>query len=220
MELQPTDALPLPQRLALAHAPADLKPAALAAFALDTRLAKFVAQASEPLVGQLRLAWWREQLCKPVGDRASGDVILDSLSAHWGAASCELTALVDGWERMLDEPPLPETAIDEFVSGRATMFSGLAALAGHGEGAAVARESGRQWALADLLAHVSGSERDAIMAASPNIAHGRDTRLPRNLRHLAILGSLGRRAIVRGGGPLIAGRRDLLHIMRLGMFGR
>lgn len=220
MELPLIDALPLPQRLALAHAPADLRPAAVAAFALDARLAKFVAQASEPLVGQLRLAWWREQLGKPPQCRPRGDAVLDGLAAQWGGSDCDLVALVDGWERMLGDPPLPQAAIDEFVSGRATMFSGLAALAGCSQSAAAAGAKGRQWALADLLAHTTGPERDAILAVWPNIAHGRDTILPRRLRHLAILGSLGCRAVRRGGGSLIAGRRDMLHIMRLGMLGR
>jgi phytoene synthase len=220
MDLPPIDALPLPQRLALAHAPAQLRPAAVAAFALDARLAKFVAQASEPLVGQLRLAWWREQLGKPPGNRASGDVILDSLSAQWGDASCDLVALVDGWERLLTDTPLPEAAVEEFVSGRATIFGGLASLAGYMDSVPAAREIGRQWALADLLAHITGPDRDAMAAAWPMADQGRDARLPRRLRHLAILGSLGRRATFRGGGALIAGRSDALHIMRLGMFGR
>lgn len=220
MELPPIDALPLPQRLALAHAPADLRPAAVAAFALDSRLAKFVAQASEPLVGQLRLAWWREQLGKAPEGRACGDAILNSISANWGAASRELVSLVDGWELMLGDTPLPESAAEEFASGRAAMFGGLAALAGCKDSVEAARTNGRQWALADLLAHVSGPDSAARPAETLSIAQDRNGRLPRRLRHLAILGSLGLRAVTRGGGPLIAGRRDIMHIMRLGMFGR
>ncbi len=220
MELPPFDALPLPQRLALAHAPADLRPAAVAAFALDARLAKFVAKASEPLVGQLRLAWWREQLGKQTKDRVAGDAILDSLSSHWGAASCELTGLVEGWERMLGDPPLPEDAIIEFVGGRAAIFAGLTTLAGCKGSAATALQLGHHWAMADMLAHIAGPDRDAILANLPTQAPVGDARLPRKLRHLSILGSLGCRALTRGGGPLIAGRRDVLHIMRLGMFGR
>lgn len=213
------DSLSLPVELALAHCPADLRPAAQAAFALDARLAKFVAQANEPLVAQLRLAWWREQLAMPRNQRARGDEILDGISASWADFGHGLVELVDGWEQMLADPPLPVEAVRAWLAGRAEVFSGLAKLAGCEGDADAARHAGETWALGDLLQRVSPEECADLIAALPDAAPHPE-KLPRRLRHLTILGSLGRRAIRRGGGPLVSGRRDLLHIMRLGMFGR
>ena len=49
----------------------------LAALALDGRIGRMVLGASEPMLGQVRLAWWRDQLGKPIDDRPRGDPLLD-----------------------------------------------------------------------------------------------------------------------------------------------
>ena len=49
-------------RLALAYAPAASRGAWLGFLALDMRLAAIVRAAREPMIGQIKLAWWRERL--------------------------------------------------------------------------------------------------------------------------------------------------------------
>ena len=52
-----------PERtLAVAYAPADKRPALTALFALDERFGAVVSSTSEPMIGLMRLAWWRERL--------------------------------------------------------------------------------------------------------------------------------------------------------------
>ncbi|MEZ5694093.1 MAG: hypothetical protein R3D99_09680 [Altererythrobacter sp.] len=212
--------LPTMLDLALAHAPSPGRAIASAAFALDLRLGQFVAQASEPLVAQLRLAWWREQLGKRCEERAKGDAILDAVTLHWGEHSRDLAALVDGWEQLLAEHPIADTALIEFADGRSRIFTGLAVLAGLGRSVDEAARAGRIWAFADLAAHSSDdAERRVILDLAESLA-GTPIHLPRTLRHLTILGELGRSALLRGGVPLLARRRDALKVMRLGMFGR
>lgn len=202
-----------PVRLALSHAPLSQRAPAQALFALDSRLGQFVSQASEPLVAQLRISWWREQLAKPADQRPKGDEVLDALSLHWPQVDASMTAIVDGWERLLAEPPLPEEAADEFVDTRAGIFD----LLGNSQDA---RGAGRAWAAADLISRTSDDgERQFLLEKFGRLAADRHS-LPRSLRHLTILGELARRSLARGGGPLIEGRGDYLLVMRLGMFGR
>ncbi|WP_128892659.1 squalene/phytoene synthase family protein [Erythrobacter sp. HKB08] len=209
-----------PVRLALTHAPLSQRPAAHALFALDSRLGQFVSQASEPLVAQLRISWWREQLAKPADQRPKGDEVLDALSHHWPEVEGEMTALVDGWERLLAEPPLPEDAAEEFVGARAGIFALLASKAGQASLAGKALKMGRTWAAADLIARTSDDgERGFLLEKFGGLASDRHA-LPRSLRHLTILGELARRSLARGGSPLIETRSDYLLVMRLGMFGR
>jgi len=212
--------LPLPQRLALNYARPPLRDPATALFALDARLGELVSKANEPLLAQLRLAWWRDELGKPAADRAKGDPVLDGLEASWDGEEPALSALVDGWERLVGDAPLPEEAIVAFAEGRAGTFAALARLAQRPDAASAAYRAGKVWALADFAARVTDREERAAAVRSASDAGGQAVGLPRALRPLAILHGLSIRAVARGGGLLVAGRRDVLTALRLGMFGR
>lgn len=206
--------LPPPLRLALAWAPRSARAATLALFALDTRLAGFLRRATEPLPVQMRLAWWRETLAAPPAGWPGGDPLLDELSG-WRAPG-ELVPLVDGWEELLAER-LDEPAITAFALGREKAWS---ALAGElGAAAAGLELAARAWALADLTANLSAPEERQLVL---ELAGAMEFTLPREreLRPLAVLAGLGRRALRRGGAPLLEGRGAALAALRLGMFGR
>ena len=72
------ETLPTEIELALAYTPRDRREAMRVAFELDRRLARIVAATTEPMLGQMRLAWWRDILAKPVDERPRGDVVLDA----------------------------------------------------------------------------------------------------------------------------------------------
>ena len=203
-----------PLRLALAWAPRHARPATLALFALDTRLAGFLRRGTEPLAVQMRLAWWRDTLGTPPSGWPRGDPLLDELRT-WAAPE-GLVALVDGWEGLLAET-LDREAITGFALGREQAWSALAREVGaaRAEPAAAARA----WALADLAANLSAlEERRRVLEAAGPLRFA----LPgeRALRPLAVLGGLGRRALRRGGLPLLDGRTAALVALRLGMLGR
>lgn len=203
-------------RLALAYAPAATLPAALGLFALDARLAGIVRASREPLLAQLRLAWWREQLSAPVGARANGEPLLALLDA-WGEHRQALAALVDGWEALLGEAPLGPAALAEFVSGRAAGCAALAHCVGIPHDAAVAKRAGRSWAAADLAARLSHpDERQAARAMLDAMDWQRPV-LTRALRPLAVLQALARRA--QGGEGLLARPGTLLVALRVGLLG-
>jgi phytoene synthase len=207
------ESLPAPQRLALSYAPAAAYPATLALLALDARLAGLLRKRGEPVLTQVRLAWWRDTLAAEPGGWPDGEPAL-ALLRRWNDATA-LVPLVDGWEALLSER-LDMAAIAEFADGRARAFAQLARELGCDPATAAA--AARSWALGDLAAHLSQpAERTAVVEAAalpPSAA------LAREMRPLAVLAGLARRSLARGGAPLLDGPRALLTAVRLGIVGR
>ena len=101
MELSPLlDELPADRRLALAYAPGIARADSLAVFLLDQRLSRLVSQQREPLLTQMRLAWWRDRLGEEVSGFHHDEPVL-ALLAGWGEHRQKLIGLVDGWEALL-----------------------------------------------------------------------------------------------------------------------
>ena len=198
--------------LVLAHAHGRARVALDALIRLDQRMARIVATATEPALAQIRMAWWREEVGKerPVNSRPPPDPLLADLQAAWAGHSSSLVGLIDGWEALLDERPWAEEAREQFASGREGAFSGFARLASRQYAADAAGEHGRCWALADL----STMDADGSPHSIPALP-----RLPSELRSLAVLGGLSRRALKRGGRPLFGDRLSPFAALRLGIFG-
>ena len=194
------DGIPPTHRLALAYAPASSHAQWLALFALDARLAGVVRAAREPVLGQLRLAWWRERLVDQTPPR--GEPLL-ALLQDWGEHRAALVALVDGWEAMLGEAPLGEDALSALAEGRA--------------GAVVALAQACGWALGDLAAHVSHADERSAALALQDAQHGEPVRLARGLRPLVVLHGLAMR---HRAGAQPSGIGALMTAIRLGIFGR
>lgn len=209
------DALPAPQRLALAYASARSRPATLALLALDARLAAILRGRREPIAAQLRLAWWRDVLARPAAEWPAGEPMLDALRG-WRDPAC-LAALPEGWEALLADELTP-AVIAEFVDARGQAFACLAGqLGAHSPEDAV--HAARIWALADLAANLSeGCERQLVVDYGRTLAQ--PPRLPGSLRPLAVLAALGSASLARGGAPLLAGPRSALLALRIGMTGR
>ena len=103
--------LPVLQRLALSYAPASASLPTLALLALDVRLAGIVRAASEPMLAQLRLAWWRELLAAHLSARPTGEPLLEILPS-WEGDFDTLAGLVNGWEEMTGAVPLASSALE------------------------------------------------------------------------------------------------------------
>jgi phytoene synthase len=208
-----SEELPRPQRLALSYAPRAARRATLAVLALDARLGAVVRRRGEPVLAQMRLAWWRDTLGSPPQDWPRGDEVL-GLLREWREPAA-LVPLVDGWEALLGQV-LDAAAIEQFARGRAQAFAGLARELGEEPDSAAA--CGRLWALGDLAANLSQpGERMRAIAAARGLPR---PRLPRKLRPLAVLAGLAQRSLARGGTPLLDGPRAVLFALRLGIGGR
>ncbi|MBD3731040.1 MAG: hypothetical protein IE933_15220 [Sphingomonadales bacterium] len=210
--------LPPLQRLALNYAPPQARAVTGCLLALDARMAQLVGQSREALLAQMRLAWWREQLAMSPEARARGDAVLDEIGSCWRGEEASLVALVDGWEELLADPPLRAGAALSFAQGRAIAWGGAARLLG-GE-TDFALRAARRWALVDLAARLSDTDERAMafrLAAEEGTAPLRQSAA---LRPLAVLDGMAVRALRRGDPVMIEGRRAMLAVMRLGMFGR
>ena len=162
------------------------------------------------MLGQLRLAWWRERLGE--GSPPRGEPLL-ALLESWGDCRAALVPLVDGWEAMLGEAPRDVAAL---VAGRAGAVAGLARLIGAGERAGEAERLARGWTLGELTKLTAQAEERAAAHALALAHDWAPARLPRGLRPLAVLHGLSRRQHL---GKAEASLGALLAGIRLGIFG-
>lgn len=199
------ETLPAPWRLAVAYAPVATRDRWLTFLALDVRLAGVVRGAREPILAQMRLAWWRDRLRDSAANWPKGEPLLAAL-ACWGDDHGALVALVDGWEALLGEAPLPVDAFEAWIGGRI----GACAALGHG-----AEGMARGWALADLATHLSDPQEQAALASMTAAHAWRPARLPRAMRPLVLLHGLAARTKGQQGAENIS----LFTLLRLGILG-
>ncbi|PZQ54961.1 MAG: hypothetical protein DI555_09810 [Novosphingobium pentaromativorans] len=209
-------ALPQTMRLALAYAPPSARLQTLALLALDQRLAGLLRHSREPMMAQIRLAWWRETLERDAAEWPEGEPLLAALRS-WNGGHRALVALVDGWEALTGEAPLAPEALEEMVDGRAAAFAGLAAALGRDAEAEAARSLGRRWALADLATKLNHPGESVVVRRLAQAEQGRSVRVSRALRALAVLEGLARDNLASGGQ---GSARTVLKAMRIGLLGR
>ena len=119
-----------PQRLAIVYAPAKVRNAFALLLQFDERLSDIVSRISEPMIGQLKLAWWRDALNAAPAQRPKGEPLLSALSE---LDRPELTTaahgLVDAWEMLLMEEQWSDALLDSFAEARGqAVFGGYVGL--------------------------------------------------------------------------------------------
>ncbi len=104
----PEVALSAPQRLAIAHA--SKVPGASLHWLLrfDLRLQGILQRAKEPMISQMRFAWWRDVLAKMPAQRPSGEPLLAELAGLELDPANAAQMLVDSWELMVGKPDAAE----------------------------------------------------------------------------------------------------------------
>ncbi|HMP57396.1 MAG TPA: hypothetical protein PKD92_12610 [Novosphingobium sp.] len=203
------DILPLRQRLALAYGARSGRARIGAVLALDAPLAGILRHSREPMLAQLRFAWWREMLASDPARWPAGEPLLAAISTSH-ADPAPLAGLVDGWEAMTGAAPLGEDAFATLAAARAGALAG-----NHDEGQRLARG----WALADIARHLSHpQEREAALGLA-QAADWRAARLPRSLRPLAVLHALAARDLRKGLNEDRISPAGLLVAMRVGLTG-
>lgn len=183
--------LPPPLRLAVAYAPLGVRGPWAALLTFDHRLSRAAAGASEPLLAQLKLAWWRDRMRSPAAQWPRGEPLLAAL-APFDTERAALEALVDAWEGLTGEEDGP-IGMDRLAAARAGGVAALARIAGCAVDRAAVETLAQAWTMPDRV------EAKAV-------------RLPRALRPLVILANLPR--------PSESGALAMLRIVRLGLFGR
>lgn len=166
-------------------------------FGLDERLADIVRRASDPLVGQMRLTWWREALEALDRGAPPAEPILRALAEHalpCGATGAALAEITDGWEALLEEP-FGHDAIERHSVRGAVLFAALGQITGAADDPIV--EAGRGWALADLAGHLgdAGRRDEAATMARRHLAVARDHRWSRAGRTIGALALLAQQEL-------------------------
>ena len=158
---------------------------------------------TEPMIAQIRLAWWRERFLELDDGRAApAEPRLEAaqrLLLPLGISGEDLAELADGWERMLD--PFPWT----IETSEGIWFRGLKAF---GLGARILgcpdarlQQAGGLWALVDAARYCSDPETRALLVERASIiARGlKSARFEPRLRPLSMLASLAVRDLGRSG---------------------
>lgn len=191
------------RRLALSYAREADRDGLESMLLLDASLGNVLRTTREPIVGRMRLAWWREALERLDTAPAPAEPALRALEEHvvgrHGVTGTRLAAMVEGWEWLL-EAPLDPHALRRHAALRGEVFALMADLCGVAPGRWVAR-AGRGWALADLSTHLS----DPALAAAARRGAERllsspRPRWPRALRPLGALVVIARADLNGGGG--------------------
>ena len=190
----PTDesALSPPERLAVAYAPRAFQPLWEGFLTLDRRLANAAREGRDPLMIQLRLAWWRDRFDQAASQWPAGEPLL-ALLKPWDHERAALRAMVDGWEARI----VGEDGGAALGQARVEAILALARLCD---------------APADEQVRRAAAEWLGLQPPGP-----RAPILPGALRPLAILRGMAlREASGKPASPL----RDFLAILRIGTFGR
>ncbi len=188
--------------VALSYVPARKRAAIGALWSIDAAMGDVVRTSREPMVGAIRLAWWRERLEElDSGGPPPAEPRLQAVMAELlplAISGRQIAVLEGGWLRLFD--PFPwETPAFEAVLLRGRNLFGLAArvLGGSGEQVEVA---GGAWALVDAARHCSdGASRAALLTQAQLLANElRGARFERAVRPLTMLGALAMRDVGLG----------------------
>jgi phytoene synthase len=116
--------LPRDRDLVRHYWPVELRPAFDALFGIDDALADVVASSTQPALGAIRLAWWREALERLDSQLPPPEPRLRAVAAELmprGITGAMLAELEDGWATLLDEEPdvrrLGERGVKLFAIG-------------------------------------------------------------------------------------------------------
>jgi phytoene synthase len=211
---------PLAQMLA-AHAGAGQADRHRAIWAFDARLAQVARTTSEPMIGQMRLAWWNDVIDDATDVKGQGEPVVDAMRATAAIRAPGLSAMIDGWEVLVVEPDIDVQGLRDYAAGRG---GGLfRALADEADAPAWLDAAGAVWALWDLAGHVGDDAlaKAAIDLARERLAQVDGARWSRALKPLRIAFTLARRDVLAGrGAPVGMPRALALRVLRIALVGR
>lgn len=189
--------------LALSYVPARERPALEALWRLDAALGAVVAAGREPLISQIKLAWWRDSLEKLDRECAPAEPALEAAARNIlprGVSGAELSGMEEAWTLLLTPEALSQADLDDYASARgALLFTFTARLLG-GAADPTLGKAGESWALADLARHSANApDRDAALAAARARVPDHPRLWPARLRPLGMLAALARRDAEWGG---------------------
>jgi 15-cis-phytoene synthase len=186
------DDLSPPVRLALAYAPQHVRAAFALLLRFDARFARILGNAGEPLIAQMKIAWWRDAIMASVAARPKGEPLLSSLFALDDPALNQAAVrLADAWELLIGEEEWPDATVKSFAEMRGpAIFEGYATLCGQYE---FPVGLPRSWAADDLRLRF-GSRVEGTVLDSPRLPRTRILR-PLTILAMSVRGVSGPRLV-------------------------
>lgn len=187
--------------LALTYVPAKRRPAIAALFQIDAAMADVVRTSSQPMLGAIRLAWWRERLEGLDSGEVPAEPRLRAAAAELlprGIPGRELAGLEAGWLRLFDDFPWGLQVADSIrVRGRRLFGLGGSLL---GERTSDIEAAGGVWALVDAARHCSdpGSREFLVQQAHSLGRELKGVKFAAALRPLSMLAVVAIRDSERG----------------------
>jgi phytoene synthase len=180
--------------LALTYVPAARREALRTLWELDAALGAVLAGGREPLISQIKLAWWRDSLAKLDREKPPAEPMLQAVAARilpHGVSGAELSEMEEGWTLLLGQDPLTGEELASFGATRgALLFRYSARLLG-GEPTPAMLRAGEAWALVDLARHSNPIDAEAALKAARDRLVGKE-RWPSRLRPLGMIARLAR----------------------------
>jgi 15-cis-phytoene synthase len=143
--------LPLkpPERLALAYARNNLRAGLALLLAFDGKLADIIGNSREPMIAQMKIAWWNDVIAKQAIDRPKGEPMLATLEQLDDAQmNPSMRFLLNSWGLLAAHEQWDDNILAKFAENRsAAVFDAYAKWIGSDEDA---RGPGMCWAIADL----------------------------------------------------------------------
>ncbi len=187
------DELTPPKRLALAYAKGQHRAALTLLLLHDVKLGQIIKNGKEPLIGQMRLQWWRDVIAKPAVQRPSGEPLLAALeqlerAGYAGELTSAMVQNIHAWDMLLANADWTQPILAAHAEARGdAIFMAYAHIAQVADRHYPAlRQTGRNWALADLAGHCQTQQQyDAVLSGLTGVKGA--YRLPRSLRPLSVL---------------------------------
>lgn len=192
--------------LALQYAPISARRDLSLLFELDRRLADILRTTREPLIGEMRLIWWRDALGALRDADAPAEPLLQDLSAS-GLTAPDMAAMAEGWAELLEPFPIEEAALLAFATGRGGALFRMGGVCLDVAEFAGLEPAGQGWALADFAFHCSDAEtsRRGLALASPLLEGAFAKQWPKAARPLGMIATLALRDVRAGRPPVRPG---------------
>lgn len=182
--------------------PAVIRPAFATLWNLDLAFADVISTTSEPALGAIRLAWWRERLEELDAAAAPAEPRLSAIARQLlgrGVTGEELSRLEDAWLPLLEPFPWSEAQAQALGLRGRILFGIGARLLGSGADEAVG--AGPLWSLVDGARHCSDAEsREFLLMEAKGALGDLPQRAPREVRPLTVLAALAAAEIAGGSG--------------------
>jgi 15-cis-phytoene synthase len=182
-----------PKRLSLAYAKGEYRDILELLLCFDVKLGQIVQRNQEVIIGQMRMAWWREGFSQDAVNRPKGEPIMHALSQLQYPISEQVTItamlkLIDAWEQLLVAENWDDTILMQHAALRSdAVFGTFAAQVGLEIDKSYIIKLGTYWAIADLKSYFPPEAYGQYFERAFAELHIVKCKLPKRLRPLSIL---------------------------------